>query len=142
MTTQTACTGSPPDRPESVRRGGVEDDRRTGAELVLVEPHADAQPSARDVAVLTAAVGDERVVRAGLCADRIHDLEKLDFGIAARREALPAHSRGEVDHASRVGVRDQTVVVIGMCSGGLGGAGCAPSPNTSLIVIPSSETSA
>ena len=83
ITTQTACTGSLADRPESVRGGGVEDDRRARAELVLVEADADAQSSARDVAVLTAAVRDQRVVRARLCADRIDDVEKLDIGVAA-----------------------------------------------------------
>ena len=74
--------GLTPDRPEPVRRGGVEGDRRAGAELVLVEADPDSERPARDVAVLAAPVRDERVLRAGLGADRIGDVEELDVGIA------------------------------------------------------------
>ena len=49
------------DRPQPVRRRRVEGDRGAGVELVLVEPDAHAERPARDVAVLAAAVRDERV---------------------------------------------------------------------------------
>src|SRR5581483_1421903 len=85
------------DRPQPVRRRGVERDRRARAELVLVEPDAHAERPARDVAVLAPAVRDERVVGARFGADRIDDVEELDVRVAVRGEPLPADTRSEVD---------------------------------------------
>ena len=62
------------DRPEPVRRRRVERDRGAGPELVLVEADAHSERAALDVAVLAAAVRDERVRRARLGADRIDDV--------------------------------------------------------------------
>src|SRR5213078_1779321 len=69
------------DRPEPVRRGGVERDRPAGLQLVLLEANADAEGATRDVAVLLPAVRHQRVLRAGFGADGIRDVKELDITV-------------------------------------------------------------
>src|SRR5438034_8872393 len=98
-----------PDRPEAVRRRGIERDRPACVQLVLVEANTHAERSARDIAVLTAAVRHERILRARLGTHRVRDVEELDVAVAVRREALPPDTGGEVDHAPRLRALCQAV---------------------------------
>ena len=98
------------DRPQPVRRRRVEGDRVAGAELELVEADAHTERAARDVAVLPAAVRDERVGGARFGADGILDVEELDIALAVRRQPRPADTGCEVEHAARLRSLDHAVV--------------------------------
>jgi hypothetical protein len=80
--------------------------------VVLVEPDAHAERAARDVAVLAAAVRDERIRWARLGADRIDDVQELHVRVAVRREPLPSDTRLEIDDAAPAGPREEPVVVV------------------------------
>ena len=129
------------DRPETVRRRGVEGDRRARPELVLVEADAHAEGAAGDVPVLAAAVRDERIVRAGLGADGIDDVRGTrprgrcaasGAPSARRTRGSPRGACPDARRGRRSSCRARTAR--GVC--------CVASPKTSPIVIPSSVTSA
>src|SRR5262245_13792923 len=69
------------DRPEPVRRGRVERDRVSGAELVALEADLHSEPAGGHVPVLLASVPHEGVLRARLAPDVVRDLQELDPGV-------------------------------------------------------------
>src|SRR5258706_6623462 len=91
------CRGFLADGPEAMRHLRVECDRVARPQLELLEADLDAEASTNHVGVFVAAVPDERVFRARLGVDVVHDQQKLHFLVRCRREALPPHAVGEAD---------------------------------------------
>src|SRR5262249_40629548 len=83
--------------------------------LVLVEPDPHAEAAREDVAILLAAVPDERVLVAGCGPGRIDDGEELDDRVARGREPLPEDAGLEVGlgAGARPRRRPGAVVVLG-----------------------------
>src|SRR5439155_4662259 len=81
-----------PESPQTMRRRRVERDRVARTEVVLVEADADSESPADDVAVLPAAVGDERVGGAGLTAHVVRHEQELRARIALCGEPLPRYA--------------------------------------------------
>ena len=139
ITSHTACTGAPP---IDQRRCGEDESNAIdppGPNSYSSNPTRTPSLPADDVAVLVTAVRHECVLRARRRTDRVGDVEKLDVPVAVGGQSLPADAGGEVDDPPRLRPFGQAVAAP---SWRTTRSPTAASPKTSLIVIPSSVTSA
>ena len=88
---------------EAVGHGGVEADRVTGAELVLLVSDGDPERSARHESVLASRMVHEGAAAAGCPAHAVLDFEEVDVALAGGIEPLPSDDRLEFDHRAAHG---------------------------------------